>query len=205
MPFSPIVFVPFAGAFVAPKQINYSAYEGAMIAIGGPVGGTIAAVIFGSVGIITDSHLLIALADFGYILNFSNLLPIEPLDGGRIANSVSSYFNVTGLFIGGLFVYNGVADLLFYMIMAIGTYSVAYRIIGKKDIIGRDTSYYNMSRWNKIKIVLGYITLLVFLICAFCYNHKYQKHPEYLKATKHKLKGKTWSELFDGNGKEDFF
>jgi Zn-dependent protease len=54
-----------------------------MVAFGGPVAGTVAAGVVGVVGVMTGSQLLIALADFGYMINLFNLLPIGSMDGGE--------------------------------------------------------------------------------------------------------------------------
>jgi Zn-dependent protease len=41
--------------------------------------------------------LLFALAYFGFFINLFNLIPMSPLDGGRIATAVSLWLNVVGL------------------------------------------------------------------------------------------------------------
>jgi len=61
-----------------------------MIAFGGPVVGTAAAAALAVTGAAFDSNLMIALADFGFMINLFNLLPIGNLDGGRIARLGSS-------------------------------------------------------------------------------------------------------------------
>lgn len=91
VPFSPMVFVPFMGAVIAMKDKPRSAYEEAQIAFGGPVLGSLAALGAGTAGVLTDTQLLIALADFGYMVNLFNLMPIGSLDGGRIGAAVSPW------------------------------------------------------------------------------------------------------------------
>ena len=44
-----------------------------------------------------DSQLLIALADFGYMINLFNMLPIGTLDGGRIGNAIHPGVGIVGL------------------------------------------------------------------------------------------------------------
>ena len=41
--------------------------------------------------------LLLALAYFGCFINLFNLIPLSPLDGGRVANAISIWMNVVGL------------------------------------------------------------------------------------------------------------
>src|SRR2546430_16678910 len=73
------------------------------MAIGGPVLGSIAAGLC-YVGYMTmpDSNtgqLLRALAYFGFLINLFNLIPLTPLDGGRVTSLLSKWFNVAGLVI----------------------------------------------------------------------------------------------------------
>jgi len=41
--------------------------------------------------------LLVSLAYFGFFLNLFNLVPMSPLDGGRVASALSRWANVLGL------------------------------------------------------------------------------------------------------------
>ena len=73
------------------------------MAIGGPVLGSIAAGLC-YIGYLAapDSNtgqLLRALAYFGFLINLFNLIPLTPLDGGRVTSLLSKWFNVAGLLI----------------------------------------------------------------------------------------------------------
>jgi hypothetical protein len=75
IPFTPMVFVPFMGASIGMTEQPASAEIEAQVALAGPVLGSCAALSLGLVGNITDSQLLLALADWGYMINLFNLLP----------------------------------------------------------------------------------------------------------------------------------
>ncbi len=77
-------FIPFMGAFITMKQRPEDAEAEAYVAYGGPFIGTLAcfAVFFWARS--EDSTLGLAVAYAGFFLNLFNLLPISPLDGGRI-------------------------------------------------------------------------------------------------------------------------
>ena len=77
-------FIPFMGAFIAMKGRPDDAEAEAYIAYGGPFLGTLAcfAVYFWARQ--QGSNLGLAVAYSGFFLNLFNLLPISPLDGGRI-------------------------------------------------------------------------------------------------------------------------
>jgi Zn-dependent protease len=76
IPFSPMLFIPFVGATIAMKRRPEDAWEDALVAFGGPVLGSVGALGCSLGGYALDSQLLYALADFGYIINLFNLLPI---------------------------------------------------------------------------------------------------------------------------------
>eukprot|EP00569_Conticribra_weissflogii_P015295 CAMPEP_0171391798 /NCGR_PEP_ID=MMETSP0880-20121228/1519_1 /TAXON_ID=67004 /ORGANISM="Thalassiosira weissflogii, Strain CCMP1336" /LENGTH=207 /DNA_ID=CAMNT_0011904541 /DNA_START=300 /DNA_END=919 /DNA_ORIENTATION=- len=97
IPFSPMVFVPFMGAAVAMKKQPRDAYQEALVAFGGPVLGSLGALGFAGAGQATGSDLLIALADFGFMINLFNMIPLGMMDGGRICGAVSPYAGLVGL------------------------------------------------------------------------------------------------------------
>jgi Zn-dependent protease len=111
IPFSPAVFVPFMGAAIVMKRRPGDAWEDALVAFGGPVVGSLGAVACTLGGHATDSQLLFALADFGYMINLFNLMPIGSMDGGRIGGALSKYAGVVGLGIGGSMIYAGTFEI----------------------------------------------------------------------------------------------
>ena len=93
IPFSPMVFVPFMGAAVAMKKRPKDAYEEALVAFGGPVLGSIGALGFAGAAQLMDSPLLFALADFGFMINLFNLIPLGMMDGGKFIVLVIEAFS----------------------------------------------------------------------------------------------------------------
>ncbi len=91
------MFVPFLGAFIAMRGMPEDSLGEAAIAAGGPVVGSIAAL--GCLGLygVTHQPLLLALAYVGFFLNLFNLIPMSPLDGGRILGAASRWAYVAGL------------------------------------------------------------------------------------------------------------
>jgi Zn-dependent protease len=82
-------FIPFVGAWIALKDEPLDVETEAYVATAGPLVGTVAAVAVYLWGRSTDSSLLLAIAYAGLFLNLFNLLPISPLDGGRITAIIS--------------------------------------------------------------------------------------------------------------------
>jgi Zn-dependent protease len=82
-------FIPFLGAWIALKDHPGDVRIEAYVAIAGPLVGTVSAVAVYLWGRWTDSALLLAIAYAGLFLNLFNLLPVSPLDGGRITAIIS--------------------------------------------------------------------------------------------------------------------
>jgi len=202
VPFSPMVFVPFMGAVIAMKEDPRSAYEEAMIAFGGPALGSAAALGCSLAAGATDSQLLYGLADFGYMINLFNLLPIGLLDGGRITNAVSPYFGVVGLAAGGALIYtSAVSNPIFYLIMMGGAYTTGSRLFGFED--KEDSRYYKIPRHQQAIVLGGYASLIVALLLAMRENDKDRKTQQQLKAEKLNL---PYIEIANNDGKyDDFF
>jgi len=188
MPFSPMVFIPFMGAFIATKELPRNAWEDALIAFGGPVLGGLGAGVVGLAGHATDSQLLIALADFGLMINLFNLLPLGSMDGGRIAGAVSPYMNLAGVGMGAGLAYTGaIQNPLFYLILLSGGYQTFQRFYNPGAI---HPSYYAITPMQRATVGLGYIGLISVLALAMDLNGRYKKSPEVL--VRERELEKTW-------------
>jgi Zn-dependent protease len=68
-----------------PLDVETEAY----VAMAGPLVGTVAAIAVYFWGRWTDTGMLLAIAYAGLFLNLFNLLPVSPVDGGRITAIIS--------------------------------------------------------------------------------------------------------------------
>ncbi len=84
LPVSAPVFIPFMGALISLKQMPHNAWNEAKLAVAGPIVGSAGALALYIAGVAFDSNALKALAFLGFFINLFNLLPVVPLDGGRI-------------------------------------------------------------------------------------------------------------------------
>lgn len=82
-------FIPFVGAWIDLKERPMNAETEAYIACAGPLMGTIGATAVYLWARHTGSDLLLAISYSGFFLNFFNLIPLSPLDGGRITGILS--------------------------------------------------------------------------------------------------------------------
>jgi Zn-dependent protease len=90
------VFIPFMGAFIALKEAPRNAWIEACVGIGGPMLGSLGALVCHVLGETFTAPVFIALAWFGYFLNLFNLTPVGMLDGGRIVTALSRWLWLPG-------------------------------------------------------------------------------------------------------------
>lgn len=94
---SPAVFIPFAGAFISMKDTPRDAGTEAYLAYGGPLAGTIAFLPALPLYWWTHEPFWALVIYLGALLNLFNLMPISPLDGGRIVSVLSTKIWFVGL------------------------------------------------------------------------------------------------------------
>lgn len=83
------VFIPFVGAWVALKTTELDPETEAYVGLGGPLLGSAAAYLCYLYGLESGERLWLAVAYSGFVLNAFNLIPLSPLDGGRIVRVIS--------------------------------------------------------------------------------------------------------------------
>jgi Zn-dependent protease len=82
-------FIPFVGAWIELKDKPLDVETEAYVAMAGPLVGTVAAIAVYFWGRSTGTSVLLAISYAGLFLNLFNLLPLSPLDGGRITAIIS--------------------------------------------------------------------------------------------------------------------
>ena len=82
-------FIPFVGAWMAMRELPKSVETEAYVAFAGPFVGTLASFAVYFWARHTGDPLLLAIAYSGFLLNLFNMLPLSPLDGGRITAVMS--------------------------------------------------------------------------------------------------------------------
>jgi Zn-dependent protease len=114
------IFIPFFGASISLKSMPRSAYDHAVIAYGGPLAGAAASLVCAAIALVTREQYWLALANAGFFLNLFNLIPMEPLDGGRIASGFSRRSWIVGaVLLGGMFLVTHAPQLLLIAVLAL--------------------------------------------------------------------------------------
>jgi Zn-dependent protease len=161
------VFIPFVGAFVALKEMPRDVRVEAWTAIAGPLVGTGGAMLCWSAALYTGSSFWMAVAYSGFFLNLFNLIPISPLDGGRVVAAIWPKLWIVG-FIGILVMFlRSFNPILFLILLPAGRN--VYDLWKKKDL--HQSEYYDVDRKTKIQISLLYFVLLGFLALAMSLTH----------------------------------
>jgi Zn-dependent protease len=159
IPASAPVFIPFVGALIAMRGRPRDAGVEAVVAIGGPVLGSLGAWAVLAAGLAFNQPLLAALGHVGILINLFNLIPVSPLDGGRIAGVFSRVFWVLGYALGAAAVWYTRSPLLF-LVMLIGLFTLYQR--WRHPVPG----YYDISRGKRFAIALGYAALIAALLAT---------------------------------------
>ncbi|CUH94396.1 putative membrane protein [Propionispora sp. 2/2-37] len=145
------LFIPFLGAVISLKQRPYNAKMEANIAIGGPAAGTLSALVCLALYLWTDDILILVVAYAACLLNLFNLIPCEPLDGGRIAAAISPNLWWVGSFsVGALFCYT--QNIFLFVILV-----VSLLRLWKGDVLG---SYYDLTLRQRLAVLFWYLGLL---------------------------------------------
>jgi len=157
IPASAPVFIPFVGAFIAMRGQPRDAYVEAKVGIGGPLLGSLAAWATLAVGIGMDRPLLVGVGHAGVLLNLFNLVPVSPLDGGRIAGVFSRPFWFLGYAIGiGMFFVTGSGILALLRLVGLVTLFQRFR----HPVPG----YHDVPPASRRLMGLAYLALVVGLV-----------------------------------------
>lgn len=128
-------FIPFVGALITMKRQPTNAQTEAFIAFGGPLLGTIGAYVCYLLGVFLHKEVLIVISAIGFFLNLFNLVPIHPLDGGRIATAITRWLWGLGLVLGLVYIlYTGsfILMLIYFLFVLEIWSSIGIRFRGPK-------------------------------------------------------------------------
>jgi Zn-dependent protease len=79
-----MLFVPLMGAFVHGRKKKYKQRQSMLVIFAGPIPGIILGTICWLIGTNYEVGWLLDAALFFFVLNCLNLLPLQPMDGGRL-------------------------------------------------------------------------------------------------------------------------
>jgi Zn-dependent protease len=152
-------FIPFVGAWIEMKSLPHDAETEAYVGLGGPLAGTLGAVACCALAYTQHSALLLALAYAGFMLNLFNMLPISPLDGGRIVGVISPKIWWVGApLLVALFMWRPSPMLILVALIAAPQLFASLR-----GDAGRPAGYYDIPLATRVNYGCWYLGLLAIL------------------------------------------
>jgi Zn-dependent protease len=170
------IFLGPLGAVIGLRQPPKDARQEAVIAIGGPVVGTAGALVayLLAQAAPAGSHLhgfLVGLAYVGFLINLFNLIPLSPLDGGRVVSALSRWANVAGLVIVvGLLAASFAAGLVnpfLVLILALGVLGTVQRFRQAR----RNPEYLQVPAATRLWIGAAYAAMLAITALGMSIAH----------------------------------
>jgi Zn-dependent protease len=155
-------FIPFVGAWIEMKDLPHDAEREAYIGLAGPFVGTLGALACYFVSRHFDNTLLLALSYSGFFLNLFNMIPLSPLDGGRITAVLSPRIWFAGVpILIALFAYQPNPLLILVAVLAIPQLIRAWKYDPASP---ENQRYYGIGPSVRLTYTFYYLALLAFLI-----------------------------------------
>lgn len=162
------VFIPFLGAAILLREMPHNAWREARMALAGPLVGSLGAALCWGLAVSYHSDLLLALAYVGFFLNLFNLLPIVPLDGGRVVAALHPAIWIVGFAALAGLVYLAPNPILL-LVLVLAAYELYQRWSTRHET--REREYYKVKPWQRLVIAIGYFGLAILLALAMTHTH----------------------------------
>jgi Zn-dependent protease len=168
IPVSAPLFIPFIGASIIMKQNPRDAWSEALMAYGGPLAGGLGGWICLFAGQALQWPLLIAIASVTFVMNLFNLIPVPPLDGGRICAAVSRWFWLLGLgLLGAAVVYFKAWNLTIIVVLVLFAAYQRVRTMIQYRARPEMQKYYTLTLGTRAFVAAFYLGLIAALLLGF--------------------------------------
>lgn len=159
------VFTPL-GALITMRSQPANAFDEALMAYGGPFIGSLGALAAVVLGHAAEVPLLIAAGKAAFFLNLFNLIPLSPLDGGRISMAISRHLWVLGVVLFGGLIYVSHYDLwtllIAFFIGRAAIDDVRYRAL----MAEHQPEYFAIGAAKRVGVTVAYFALIAALVFA---------------------------------------
>ena len=154
-------FIPFVGAWIDLKEQPRDVETEAYVALAGPLVGTVAAIACYLAAGADGPRWLMAVAYAGFFLNLFNLLPISPLDGGRVTAVLSPRIWFVGVpLLAAMFFWQPNPMLLLIGLLAAPQLVKAWKYDPKAP---ENLSYYGIAPRRRYEFLALYFGLAAYL------------------------------------------
>ena len=150
------------------KEMPHNAWREAKLAIAGPLLGSAGALAIYLVGVAYDSQSLKALAFLGFFINLFNLLPVVPLDGGRITAALHPVLWLVG-FLGllGLVIWKPNPILIIILLFSASELWRRWQMRGHPEM----QEYYRVKPHQRLIVGVLYFGLAILLVLGMHATH----------------------------------
>lgn len=182
IPIGGMVFIPMLGAAVFMNRMPKNARGEAEVGIAGPIAGALASLVclLVALGSPDAPGVWAALAYFGFLMNLFNLIPMVPLDGGRISAAIDRRMWIVGLvMLVGVYVWewiNGTNSIFLLLIIVIAATQFWSRSRASTST-PEAQAYYAVPLHERIVIALAYFGLAAALAFGMSVAHGLMQFP----------------------------
>ena len=158
------MFIPFAFAWVKLEDTPHDAETDAYVALAGPMLGTVGAIGCYFLARNYDVSWLLAVAYTGFFINLINMIPLPPLDGGRITAVLSPRIWLLGVPIIGLLLWFHFSMILLLVAILAAPHVLSALHFDKNSPEAQQ--YYAVSprvRWEYGLLYVGLIAFLAYM------------------------------------------
>jgi Zn-dependent protease len=158
------MFIPFAFAWVKLEDTPHDAETDAYVALAGPMLGTVGAIGCYFLARNNDTSWLLAVAYTGFFINLINMIPLPPLDGGRITAVLSPRIWLLGVPIIGLLLWFHFSMILLLVAILAAPHVLTALKFDKNS--PEALQYYAVSprvRWEYGLLYVGLIAFLAYM------------------------------------------
>ncbi len=163
---TPPIFLGPLGALINMQEQPKSASDEAYMAFAGPLLGTLGGIVAIVVGHMLGVPALFGLAKWAFMLNLFNLIPLAPLDGGRISMAMDRRLWVLGLPLLLVLLWTS-WDSTFSVIVIMMVLSQAFQDIRTRgEQAAANPAYFDVGFKTRVSYALAYLALGGFLYWA---------------------------------------
>lgn len=166
IPVSPPIFTPIGAMILMPRLPN-SAKDEAFVAFAGPLLGTVGAVAGFALGLFLGVPELLYVSQMAFMLNLFNLIPLAPMDGGRISMVVSRHLWVVGAALLAYVVYSSGFSQMTLLVAMLVAWQAMQDVEMRKHLAAVDPGYFNVTPAVRIGYIVAYVALGAFLFWAY--------------------------------------
>lgn len=166
MPVSAPIFTPL-GAVILMPTLPKSSKEEAYIALAGPVLGTVGALAGFILGIALGVKDLITVSQLAFMLNLFNLIPLAPMDGGRISMVINRHLWMLGAPLLAWVVYSSGFSSMTVLVAAMVAWQAFQDVAMRKQLAQVNPQYFQPELPARLAYIATYLGLGAFLAWAY--------------------------------------